>query len=111
MKSRPSLMGPDLRAIESVVGPLSDATRMVINTGQAARLEAALGLPPGRLTNGGIISIIEDIAARNPRGVTSGNPLFLGVGKGLPGGGPELEIAPISTAGGGGIRQVILTVR
>jgi len=79
---------------------------------EAVALEKALGLPPGRLADGGIISIVDDVALRAPRSPLSGNDFFLDSGgKGLPGGGPEINIAPINTAGGGGVRQVILDVR
>lgn len=53
----------------------------------------------------------EDVALRAPRSPLGGNPLFLGRGRGLPGGGPELNISPISTAGGPGIRQIVVEVR
>jgi hypothetical protein len=78
---------------------------------KAASLEDALGLPTGRLSGGGMISVVDDVAARAPRSPVSGNQLFLGASRGLPGGGPEINVAPINTAGGGGIRQIILEVK
>ena len=84
---------------------------MVITAERAAALERALGLPTGRLGQGGVISIVDDVAARAPRSPSSGNDLFLGGGRGLPGGGPEINVAPINNAGSGGIRQITLEVR
>jgi RHS repeat-associated protein len=101
----------DLEAIEGVVGTISTGNRMIITQQQAGTLESTLGLPEGRLNNGAIISLIENVGARGPRSPLSGNQLFLGSGQGLPGGHPEINIAPIGTAGGGGIRQVILEVK
>jgi hypothetical protein len=85
---------------------------MVITPKQASDLERALGLPSGRISQeGGVISVVDDIAARAPRSPVSGNDLFLGGGKGLPGGGPEINVAPINTAGGGGIRQIVVEIK
>ena len=101
----------DLQAIEGVIGRIPAGNRMAVSRAQAAALEEALGLPSGRLGKGGVISIVDDVTLRAPRSPLSGNELFLGGGRGLPGGGPEINVAPISTAGGGGVRQVILDVR
>lgn len=84
---------------------------MVISAQQAAALEKALGLATGRLRQGGIISLVEDVALRAPRSPLCGNPQFCGAGRGLPGGGPEINVAPINTAGGGGIRQIVVEVK
>ena len=100
----------DVQAFEDVIGSLSRGNRMVISPQQAVALERSLGLPTGRLSQGGIISIVDDVALRAPRSPLSGNDLFLGGGRGLPGGGPEINVAPINNAGGGGIRQIILNV-
>jgi hypothetical protein len=40
-----------------------------------------------------------------------GNMLFRGRGRGLPGGGGEINVAPINTAGSAGIRQVTVDVK
>ena len=101
----------DLQAVESVIGKISEGNRMTISPAQASALEDALGLPTGRLGQGGVISIVDDVALRAPRSPVAGNQFFLGGGRGLPGGGPEVNVAPIGTAGGGGIRQVVLDVR
>lgn len=101
----------DMKAFEDVLGPLPESgNRLTISPAQAADLEKSLGLPSGRLSQGGTISIVDDVAARAPRSPISGNDLFEGAGKGLPSGSPEINVAPINTAGGGGIRQIILEV-
>jgi len=101
----------DVRAFEDAIGRLSTGNRMVISPQQAAALERSLGLPTGRLRQGGVISVVDDVATRAPRSPIGGNDLFLGGGRGLPGGGPEINVAPINTSGGGGIRQIILEVQ
>jgi len=57
-----------------------------------------------------IISIIDNIVDRAPGSPTVGNKRFLGGGKGLPRGAPELTISGINSAGGVGVRQIILEV-
>jgi hypothetical protein len=101
----------DFQAIQDVIGPFGGTSRLLITIDQAAALEKALGLPTSRLSNGGIISVVDGIAGRAPRSPLSGNKLFIGGGRGLPGGGPEINVAPIATAGGGGVRQIILEVK
>ena len=58
------------------------------------------------------MSIVSDIPDRCPRCPVgnTGNDLFLGGGEGLPGGGPELVIDSIPSAGGDGIRQITIIV-
>lgn len=58
-----------------------------------------------------MLSIVDDVAARAPRSPVSGNDLFLGGARGLPGGAPEVNIEPINTAGGGGIRKIVIKVK
>jgi RHS repeat-associated protein len=101
----------DMKAFEDILGKLPSNKRIVISHQQATALENALGLKTGCLNQGGIISIVENIADRAPRSPLSGNQFFLGPNKGLPGGGPEINIAPINTAGGAGIRQIIVEVK
>ena len=62
------------------------------------------------VANGGTLSIVTDIASRLPRSPVQGNSLFLGGGRGLPSGAPEINIAPINPAGGGGVRTVDVIV-
>ena len=54
---------------------------------------------------------MDNILNRTPRPPTSGNTLFLGEGQGLPGGGKELIIDSIPSAGGSGIKQIIIEVK
>jgi len=106
--SRTFVTEPD--ALESVIGPL-EGNRISISAGQARQLESALGLRPNSLEARNIISIVENVSSRLPGSPITGNPLFKGGGAGLPGGGQELTIQGIPSAGGPGIRQVILEVR
>lgn len=102
----------DFQAFEDVIGKIPvNVNRIVITKVQARLLEQDLGLPTGRVSNGGgILSIVSNVAERMPRSPISGNGFFLGGGKGLPNGAPEVNVAPINTAGGGGIRQIIVEV-
>jgi filamentous hemagglutinin len=83
---------------------------MTITGSQARQLENALGLKPNSLESRNILSIIDDIANRAPASPISGNTLFKGGGAGLPGGGAELTIQGVPSAGGPRIRQIILEV-
>ena len=99
-------------AFESVLGPIAPGvTQIAISKSQATALETSLGLPLGTLETKNILSIIEDIPNRSPRSPTKGNDLFLGAGKGLPGGFPESVIDAIPSAGGNGIRQIIVKIK
>ncbi|APD13329.1 hypothetical protein RO07_12370 [Pandoraea pulmonicola] len=101
-----------LSSIESVIGPINLAAKEVtISRAQATTLESALGLNPGSLGATNLLSIVSDVNARAPRSPLSGNDLFLGGGKGLPGGGQELVIDSIPSAGSEGIRQIIVKVK
>lgn len=86
------------------------ADQISITAQQARELEVALGLERGALESKNVISVVEDIAARSPRRPLSGNTYFLGEGKGLPGGGPEVLVDSIPSGGGPGIKQIILEV-
>lgn len=84
-----------------------------IVSAQARRLEDTLGLKTHSLEKENILSIVDDIPNRNPARPTQlqGNSLFLGVGKGLKGGGPEVIVTQrVPTAGGTGIRQIVVEV-
>lgn len=99
----------ELSSIEKVIGPIA-GRRIAINRARADSLENALGLRPGSLEQTNVISIVEHVCARAPACPISGNALFRGGGAGLPGGGAELTINGIPSAGGTGIRQLILEV-
>jgi hypothetical protein len=82
-------------AIKSVIGEFQGRGTIKITEAQAIRLEQALGLEPKSLFDGFRISRIVNIRDLNPSyPVQSLSPLFLGPGKGLPGGGPELKLTP-----------------
>ena len=106
------LGGITRQAIESVIGTIPpNSNRIVITASQARDLEEHLGLLPNSLENRNILSIVDNISDRNPRSPKSGNALFLGEGQGLPGGGKELVIDSIPSAGGVGIKQIIIEVK
>ncbi|MCY7294599.1 hypothetical protein [Alteromonas sp. a30] len=101
------------KTIEGIIGPVPDgATEIRITRQQANALESDLGLNPGSLEQSNTLSIVSDIPERCPRCPVgnAGNDLFLGDGEGLPGGGPELVIDSIPSAGGDGIRQITIIV-
>jgi len=97
------------QSIESIIGPLQ-GDRIVISQAQAQELQHALGLQKP-LESRNIIYIIDDLSSRAPSSPLVGNDLFVGPGAGLPGGGSELTIQPIPSAGGPGITQIILEVQ
>ena len=97
-------------AITKIVGDLPPGNRITITNSQARQLENALGLRPNSLESRNILSIIDDVPSRAPASPISGNPLFKGGGAGLPGGGSELTIQGIPSAGGTGVRQIIVEV-
>lgn len=103
----------DARAVEEIIGPVpSSGNRIRISSTQARELERALGLVPNSLEQENILSVVEGIPQRAPRrpAALDGNEFFLGEGKGLPGGGPEVLVDSIPSSGGYGIRQIILEV-
>jgi hypothetical protein len=101
----------DKKAIADALGSFEGKGSIIsVTLEQATKLENALGLQNGSLANGFRISRITGVVSRGPASPIGGNEFFLGPGKGLPGGGPELTIAPISTQGGTGITQIIVKV-
>lgn len=98
--------------IQSVIGPISPtATEITITQAQATALENSLGLSPGSLESSNVLSIVNNVSTSAPRAPLSGNNYFLGGGQGLPGGGSELVIDSIPSAGGPGIRQITVKVK
>ncbi|MCC7200238.1 MAG: RHS repeat-associated core domain-containing protein, partial [Gammaproteobacteria bacterium] len=96
----------DREAIRSVIGRFRAGQFYTVGSkpgfgrvtyDEAARLEKALGLNPQSLKNGFKITKIGDLGSRSPRAPLEGNAQFLGRGRGLPGGGPEIEIDPVPT--------------
>jgi hypothetical protein len=101
-----------MSSIESVIGPISPtATEVTISQTQATALENSLGLNPGSLESSNVLSIVNGVGSRAPRSPLSGNNFFLGGGQGLPGGGAELVIDSIPSAGGPSIRQITVKVK
>jgi len=99
----------DRAAIESVIGKIpANGDNIVITKKQASELERQMGLDIGSLSKDGGFNIrqVQGITARNPASPwanDAGNDFFRGGGQHLPGGGPEIVIPPIPTAGGQGI--------
>ncbi|WP_400770254.1 hypothetical protein [Methylosinus sporium] len=86
----------DQEAISSVIGEAKGSVA-TISKERAAALEQAMGLEPGSLAKGFKIRRVEDIANLAPRSPLEGNSLFLGPGRHLPGGGPEIVVDSIPT--------------
>ncbi|MGG5812388.1 hypothetical protein [Falsiroseomonas sp. CW058] len=104
----------DRKAIEDILGPLSRSRSNVISRADARRLEGALGLTPGSLDDGFKIRRINSINSRSPRSPNDGmgNENFLGGGRHLPGGGPEMIIDGVPTRDGNGVSTILdVTVR
>ena len=101
-----------ISSMESILGPINSvAKEITISRAQATALEYSLGLKPGSLEPSNVLSIVGDVATRAPRSPLSGNLLFQGPGQGLPGGGAELVIDSIPSAGSLGVRQIIVKVK
>lgn len=103
----------DARAVEEIIGPIpAKAQRIQITPAQARELEKALGLKEYSLGRQNELFIVDGIPTRNPRRPlpNDGNKFFLGEGKGLPGGGPEVLVDSIPSRGGPGIRKVFVEV-
>ena len=97
----------DREAITDILGNICE--QMSISTQEATRLETALGLKKGSLQKGFKIREIylTGMPPERIRVPERGNKHFLGKGKGLPGGGPELELQPrISTKDNAEVRTI-----
>lgn len=97
----------DREAITDILGNLCE--QMSVSIQEATRLETALGLKEGSLQNGFKIREISltGMPPERIRVPEHGNKHFLGKGKGLPGGGPELELQPrISTKDNAEVRTI-----
>jgi hypothetical protein len=102
----------DKRAITRAIGEFEGrGNTITVTRAQANALAEGLGIDAKSLWNGFRISKIEGIAQRTPASTWKGNEFFLGPGKGLPSGGPDLTISGIPTNGGPGIQQIIVIVR
>lgn len=97
----------DREAITDILGNIRE--QMSISTQEATCLETALGLKKGSLQKGFKIREINltGMPSERIRVPERGNKHFLGKGKGLPGGGPELELQPrISTKDNAEVRTI-----
>jgi hypothetical protein len=100
-----------LSTFEAVIGKIDPAaTEITISPEQARELELVLGKDPGTLEETNKLSVLDDISWRSMRSPTEGNERFQGPGKGLPKGASELVIDSIPSAGGSGIRQIVIKV-
>jgi hypothetical protein len=81
-------------AIKNVIGEFQGGGTIKITETQAIHLAQALGLEPKALISGFRISKIVNIKDMGLSYPVGGSDYFLGPGKGLPGGGPELKIDP-----------------
>jgi hypothetical protein len=82
-------------AIERIIGDVDGSTTIKVTEAEAVELAKALGLTSTSLVDGFRISKISEISSMDLAFPTKSlSPLFLGPGKGLPGGGPELIISP-----------------
>ena len=100
----------DVEAIENIIGPLQGSVINISRT-QAGALESAFGLNPGSLQNNSVITVVDNLLGRAARIPGGGNDFFLGVGRGLPGGGPELTITGVPSNGvGPGLTQIGLNI-
>ncbi len=98
--------------IETIISKFDGQGKIQISIAEATALEEALGLTPMSLSKGFRISKIINIKDMNPIfPVEAENPYFLGPGKGLPGGGPELMVTPSLPMNSTNIvKQVIIEV-
>jgi len=86
----------DKKAIQDAIGEFKPGSYK-LDAAKTAKLETALGLQKGSLADGFRITEVKGIRDKAPRSPLTGNEYFLGGGKGLPGGGPEMVIDPIPT--------------
>jgi len=102
----------DQKAISDVLGEFEGKGGTIsVTAQQAAKLEQSLGLNEGTLANGFRISRVADVVSRSPARPMVGNATFLGPGKGLPGGGPELIVSALPTQVQSGIEQIIVIIK
>jgi len=95
----------DLQGLRDALGPVRPGRYKITDTpgprtislATARRAERDLGLVPGSLSDEIRITRISGIGARSPRSPLEGNQFFLGPGKGLPNGAPEIVIDSIPT--------------
>ncbi|SDH11045.1 PAAR domain-containing protein [Pseudomonas abietaniphila] len=96
----------DNKGISDVIGDFSGTSKMTISAQKAAELENAFGLEKGSLQNGFKIRQVANILDRMPRSPMEGNQYFLGPGKHLPGGAPEMVVESLPTTDMDGIKTL-----
>jgi hypothetical protein len=98
----------DYRAFSEILGPVRGGGRFTVGLFTQAsknqisylkvwRLSRALGLERTSLFGGFRFTRVSGITDMAPRSPLAGNRYFLGSGKGLPNGAPEVVISPIPT--------------
>jgi hypothetical protein len=100
----------DLQAIEDVIGNFRNVGSEVIEI-TPAQLQQLKQVVGRELASQNVISIVDDIASRAPGAPMTGNAQFIGAGKGLPSGAPELTIDGIGSGGGPGITRYLIKVK
>ncbi|MCS3472905.1 putative Zn-binding protein involved in type VI secretion [Pseudomonas sp. JUb42] len=96
----------DNKGVADVIGDFSGQSKITITSAKAAKLERAFGLEDGSLQGGFKIRQVDNIADRLPRSPMEGNQYFLGPGKHLPGGAPEMVVESLPTTDGGGVKTL-----
>ncbi|QJI31814.1 hypothetical protein HKK55_24955 [Pseudomonas sp. ADAK18] len=96
----------DKKGVTDVIGDFSGSPKVTISTKQAAALERAFGLEDGSLQGGFKVRQVDNIVDRMPRSPLEGNQYFLGPGKHLPGGAPEMVVESIPTKDASGIKTL-----
>ncbi|UTA46852.1 hypothetical protein L1F30_11840 [Simiduia sp. 21SJ11W-1] len=94
----------DSQGISDVLGDFQNMTS--INAADVAKLEKDFGLEPGTLNGGFKIRKVENINDKLTRSPLEGNKYFLGPGKHLPGGAPELVIESIPTVDSNDVKTI-----
>ncbi len=87
----------DNKGISDIIGDIHGQSELTISKDMAHQLEESFGLETGSLGKSFKIRKIENITEQMPRSPLEGNQLFLGPGRHLPGGAPEIVINSIST--------------
>jgi hypothetical protein len=90
-------VGPINGSQQYSVGLFSNASKNQVSYYKAWQLERGLGLERRSLWEGFRLKEIKGISGMSPRSPLEGNQYFLGFGKGLPNGAPEMVIDSVAT--------------
>jgi hypothetical protein len=82
-------------------------TQVVISAERAATIEADMGLVAGTLEDGFKLRQVTGVRDMMPNSPTVGNEHFLGAGRHLPGGAPEMVINSIPTVDNAAVRTLM----